>query len=826
MDSPPNWHNKLSAATAGGAQYIFAEDTSDGGAKRYTKDFTPEQMIVYQNRRDPSERNFYEWMLADKPVKLFYDIDFYGSYGNTELIDALVNSVIRTTITSLNEMFNVNDINTHDFAVLDSSGEVVTPAGKTKKTSIHIVLARKACFREVKFLKHYVTYVFSEKSGYISSKQELQDLHLDFGVYRFGCLRIPGSTKRGQNRHLRIITQQFSELDCLITNIDSSFQQLEAFLKKNNKRKESHLMHVVQSRISLQQYTNDDIYAQVVDALPAFLASDYSTWINVGIKLYVAGAPEKYWHDFSKKSIEQYEYVKAHEKWETFRNYGRGSTAGLLRLLREHGRHEVADQLVSHSLKYMSKYNNDIAAVLARLYGDDHVYSKGSWFFYNGLRWIEDVDRTHISRTIMTRFQYKIDSELRSVNDYLINNDPNNPGYNDKIQQSKNLIAVKEKTQSGRIGIDFHVLEVAFENERFKELLDSNLDLIGFNNGVYDLSSGVFRESSRDDRITRSVGYDYDGSDCDNSQLDIFLQQVFPEPLLLQYMLFFLGSCLSGRVNEELIHFFTGVSSRQTGSNGKSSLITLLLQVFGDYASMGHGSILVSKRENSQNSNSALMSLKGKRAVFFSEIENEQINMSVIKSLTGNDVISGRQMYKTQECFKPEWKIIVCANKLPNLSQEDGGVYRRIRNVPFLSKFVENVEDPQWSKMRNVYQIDYNLKIKLEQLKMPLMNKLIDYYNRYIQMDGLPVCDSIRLHTTQYLQNQNPVYQFIQQSLIQKQGSMVSMKDFFHQFNVSGLNISRLSMPEVIEFIEYHISDVTFFIDEHAQKYIMHYTFS
>ena len=180
-----------------------------------------------------------------------------------------------------------------------------------------------------------------------------------------------------------------------------------------------------------------------------------------------------------------------------------------------------------------------------------------------------------------------------------------------------------------------------------------------------------------------------------------------------------LSSCLDGRNKEETLSFWTGVSSKQTGSNGKSTLCNLLASAFGEYFLNGHPSIITGKIEKAQCANPAVHSLKDKRLVVFQEIETEDdnstatVNMAKLKSYTGNDVsISARTLYKKQEDFRPTFQVVICLNNLPKLSTVDGGTKRRVRNIPFKSKFVDNVDDEKWEKLQNVNEIDRSLKQK------------------------------------------------------------------------------------------------------------------
>ena len=748
-------------------------------------------MLKYQLTLPKVEHNFYEILIDDKPLKLFYDIDISPALENMTLLDQLVSEVMNITIVSMRELYSIDDIELSDFAVLDSSGEARKPTGIVSKTSVHIVLVNKVRFKTVLHMKDYVSFVFSSNSGYVKDNI---NFNIDQGVYKKrGSLRIPGSTKKGESRHLVVVTNH-SELDCLLTYTgnEDEIAVISKPTKRNNKRKEDQIIRSLQDTISEQQLSNDDFFRRVVDVLPSSLAADYSTWVSVGIKLYTAGADENHWHDFSKKCIRDYSHTIAHDKWISFKHYGTGNMSSLFRLLKTYNCHDIANEIASHTLRYIGKYNNEISLALARLYGDDHVYSKGQWYYFDKTKWIIDENQTFISKTIMTTFHQRLNEELRLINEFVKNIPSDHPRFNEEQARIKNLHAVKEKTQSGRINSDWHTLNVAFDQPCFAASLDSMQHLIAFENGVFDLDANQFREPDRDHRNTMSTKYDYvhvfeyDNDDPVFRELDALLHQIFPDEHVLNYMMCFLGSCLSGVVSEELIHFWTGLSNKQTGSNGKSTFVSLLLLTLGDYAACGHSSIITSKRESAQNANSALMTLKGKRLVTFQEIDNENaINMPVIKSLTGNDQVTGRNLFKSQETFTPQWKLCVCANNMPPVSSDDGGTQRRLRNIPFESKFVPNVDDRKWQGMSNIFQIDYNLKTKLVKFRMPLMHRLIIGYNEYKRLGGLPVCHKILSHTSHYFQQHNVIYQFISKNLIVAVGSKVLVREILHIINNS-----------------------------------------
>ena len=112
-----------------------------------------------------------------------------------------------------------------------------------------------------------------------------------------------------------------------------------------------------------------------------------------------------------------------------------------------------------------------------------------------------------------------------------------------------------------------------------RDLLDTNLDLIGFTNGVYDLENGVFRDGRPSDYISISTNLEYSSYNYNSPEImeiQNILSQILPIKPVREYFLHILSSCLSGKQWFEKFFVLTG-----SGSNGKSKLIDLIQNSLG-----------------------------------------------------------------------------------------------------------------------------------------------------------------------------------------------------------------------------------------------------
>ena len=302
-----------------------------------------------------------------------------------------------------------------------------------------------------------------------------------------------------------------------------------------------------------------------------------------------------------------------------------------------------------------------------------------------------------------------------------------------------------------------------FYDPNFEQKLDSNINLIGFKNGIYDLEQGLFREGRRDDYITLSTKNDYhEWNDKNplNIQIFKFFDQVLPNKAVRDYFLNALCTCLTGDTKEKKIYIMTG-----SGSNGKLLTMDLMHLALGDYYMSCPITIITRKRGQSNETSPEKVRMKGRRCGVFQETDDGgKLNVGVMKEFTGGDKVLVRDLFKgSSEMieFKPQMKYFLTCNQLPAVLSNDDETWRRIRVICFGSKFTDN---PTKS---NEFMIDKTLKHKIEQWAPTFISYLIHIYNTdYKSKKYLTEPEEVKAFTNQYRMENDLYIEFITEKII------------------------------------------------------------
>lgn len=218
------------------------------------------------------------------------------------------------------------------------------------------------------------------------------------------------------------------------------------------------------------------------------------------------------------------------------------------------------------------------------------------------------------------------------------------------------------------------------------EQLDADPWLLNCPNGQVDLRTGALTEPTKGTMPTRITGVPYDPT-MPTPRFDAFMVEIFDgDRELSQYVLRYIGQALSGLPSERCLQVWWG-----TGSNGKSTLVDLLLDVLGDYARMLSIGLLLDtgRPRSSANASPDLAALRGVRfAAGVETSEHQRWNESLVKQLTGTDKLTARFLYQREVMtFPPTWTLALATNHKPIVRGVDPAIWDRIHLVPFEVRF-------------------------------------------------------------------------------------------------------------------------------------------
>ncbi|MGZ3682172.1 MAG: DNA primase family protein, partial [Ktedonobacterales bacterium] len=166
-----------------------------------------------------------------------------------------------------------------------------------------------------------------------------------------------------------------------------------------------------------------------------------------------------------------------------------------------------------------------------------------------------------------------------------------------------------------------------------------------------------------------------------------FLNSTFQsDQQLIAYLQMMLGYLLTGDTNEQVWFLFVG----RKGRNGKGTLVETIRAVLGDYALPLDINVLLQKAQ-AQDGNApkpALAALVNARLATSQEPDggfkdSARWNASMLKDLTGQDVLQVRDLYGKSFSFLPMVKLIVSVNMVPETKEHTAAVWDRIIPIPF-----------------------------------------------------------------------------------------------------------------------------------------------
>jgi P4 family phage/plasmid primase-like protien len=311
--------------------------------------------------------------------------------------------------------------------------------------------------------------------------------------------------------------------------------------------------------------------------------------------------------------------------------------------------------------------------------------------------------------------------------------------------------------------------------------------LIAFKNGVYDLKLNIFRSGRPEDYLSKFMPIDYiNFNKTDKRVLEVydFLEKVFPDTSVRQYFLDQASDVFVGGNHQKVVVFWTG-----EGDNGKSVTQTIFEKMLGELAVKFSTTLITGKKGNIGAASPELSRAGGgvRWAVLEEPDGDEEINIGILKSLSGNDSFFARDLFekgKSTREISPLFKLVFICNKLPKMKNSDKATWNRIRVIPFESTFVRpNDPNPcpesyEEQLLQKRFPMDLNFGKKIPGLLEPFAWVLLEH-RKNIKFRVEP--EKVKIATEMY-RKQNDIYrQFIDECIVESK-SHITLIQLYAQF--------------------------------------------
>lgn len=435
--------------------------------------------------------------------------------------------------------------------------------------------------------------------------------------------------------------------------------------------------------------------------------------------------------------------------------------------------------------------DTDIAKVLYELYKHNFVCVsiKGNvWYQYENHRW-KEVDsgttlRKAISEQLRDLYNQKTFTAMQSM---IVNGDNQENQGSDEPAKRRSIrilnICQRLSDSNGKDKIMKEAKELFYDGT-FLSKLDTNPYLLCFKNGVVDFKEKVFRKGHPEDNVSMCTNIDYIPLNPSIHQklmdeINDFMNKLFPEPDLCQYMWDHLASTLIGTATNQTFNMYIGI-----GQNGKSVLVNLMEMVLGDYKGDVPLTLVTEKRGKVGGLTPEIVELKGIRyAVMQEPSKGDKINEGIMKALTsGKDRLQGRAPYMPQTItFLPQFKLVVTCNVFMEIKSNDHGTWRRIRAVPFKSLFTKNPVDNDKEKPFQ-FLLDEYIDEKFDSWKEVFGAMLT---KRAFETNGaVKDCTIVMAKSNEYRQSQDYISEFINDRVVRDPSGKIKKMELNSEFTI------------------------------------------
>ena len=329
----------------------------------------------------------------------------------------------------------------------------------------------------------------------------------------------------------------------------------------------------------------------------------------------------------------------------------------------------------------------------------------------------------------------------------------------------KVLSRVESQTQKAQIARE---LCTFISEPLFVSTLDQHGHLLNFEDGVYDLDTGEWRDGRPEDRISLSCGYKLRHVAPDEAvqrEITAFISAAFENGGVADSKLLFNAATLHGGINLKKFAINTG-----NGNNGKSKQADLHAAALGAYSTV-LPSICLTQRVGAGKPFPELMDCRGMRDVSVAEPEpGDKILPGNLKLLTGGDPIKCRQLSQKCETWVPQYTLSCSCNEdMPQIEDKntagaDGGIMLRMLVFPHVMKFTER---PREGRLERKIDLTIGKKIGSEEWRQQYMLILMRIFAEKVKGgQAVSFAPEVELATAEYKADMDVVQRFVDDYIV------------------------------------------------------------
>ena len=399
------------------------------------------------------------------------------------------------------------------------------------------------------------------------------------------------------------------------------------------------------------------------------------------------------------------------------------------------------DDAADRSLIHFNFSDVGNAERLMAIYGKNIRYNpvRKSWLLWSSKHWEFDfVGKIEgLSRKVIRKLQ--AEGQLLPVDNSV---NENTQLKNEKLKEAIRKYVLRSESDGK---IKAMINQAVTQSSLIITETDKDNFLLNIKNGTLNLKTGLLQKHDRKNFCTKVVDIEYDPKiQCPNWME--FINKIFlGDQELINYIQKSVGYSMTGDANLQCFYILHG-----NGANGKGTFIKTIMRFMGDYADGLDAKSLMEKMGD-EGTREEIAGLIGKRFVNVNEMKgSKSFDEGLLKSLTSgaDETVKVRNLYESSFNLKPTFKLWMSTNHMPKINNDDEGIWRRVRKIPFKYKFTDDDKDVNF----------------FENKLMPEMSGIFNWAIEGClkwQQEGEDIPDVVKASVDEYRIDSDPIQRFM-----------------------------------------------------------------